>query len=118
LTNDPGSEAGGQKLRRSYFAAAAAWLLASARRSVFLRRVARFLTLSLPLQCPIGPHQTRFARKAQPFLTIVPPAIDVPKMDRDRFAGGVAAAAAPFMDRKRLFTAWNHSVVRHGLRSS
>ena len=39
---------------QGYFAAAAAVLLASARRSVFLRRTARFFTLSLPLQCPIG----------------------------------------------------------------
>jgi len=36
-----------------YFAASAAVLFASASRSVFLRRVARFFTLSLPLQCPI-----------------------------------------------------------------
>jgi hypothetical protein len=36
----------------AYFAAAFA--LASASRSVFLRRLACFLALSLPLQCPIG----------------------------------------------------------------
>jgi hypothetical protein len=33
----------------AYFAAAAAFVFASARRSVFFRRVARFFTLSLPL---------------------------------------------------------------------
>ena len=47
------------RTRSGYLAEAAAVLFASARRSVFLRRTARFLTLSLPLQCPIDPHQTR-----------------------------------------------------------
>jgi len=37
-----------------YFAAAGVLLFASASRSVFLRRAARFFTLSLPLQCPIS----------------------------------------------------------------
>ena len=40
-------------------------LLASARRSVFLRRRARFFTLSLPLQCPIELHQTPAAWQYQ-----------------------------------------------------
>ena len=48
-----------------YFAAAAAVLFASARRSVFLRRTARFFTLSLPLQCPIGAQRTRSAHGCQ-----------------------------------------------------
>ncbi len=43
-----------------YFAAA--WLFARARRSVFLRRTARFFTLSLPLQCPIGSRNTHAPR--------------------------------------------------------
>ena len=43
--------------RRDYFAATAGFALlalASARRSVFFRRLARVFTLSLPLLCPIG----------------------------------------------------------------
>lgn len=48
--------------RAGYFAAgAAALLFASARRSVFRRRVARFLTLSWPLLCPM-----RITRHALP----------------------------------------------------
>src|SRR5437870_8397421 len=47
------------------YLAALALLFASASRSVFLRRAARFLTLSLPLQCPIGREHTRFARACQ-----------------------------------------------------
>ena len=50
-----------QAVPRGYFAGAAL-LFASARRSSFRRRAARFFTLSLPLQCPIGRHQTRSRR--------------------------------------------------------
>ena len=38
----------------AYYFAAAFFFFASARRSVFFRRFARFLALSLPLLCPIN----------------------------------------------------------------
>ena len=53
-----------------YFAALAL-LFARARRSVFLRRTPRFLTLSLPLQCPIGLHHTRLGRRCQAVLQLL-----------------------------------------------
>ena len=56
--------------------------LASARRSAFFRRLARFLKLSLPLLCPINVN----------FRPVVVP------WQRDETAAGVCAvvAAAPF----------------------
>jgi len=55
--------------KSSYFAAAAeadvGAAAATARRSFFCRRFARFFALSLPLLCPIQPHQTRSRRQYQ-----------------------------------------------------
>ena len=56
--------------------------LASARRSVFFRRVARFLTLSLPLLCPINVN----------FRPLVLP------WQRDETEAGVCAVAAAAFD--------------------
>src|SRR5439155_7157844 len=42
--------------RSSDYFAGFCFFFASARRSVFLRRAARFLTLSLPWLCPIRPY--------------------------------------------------------------
>ena len=63
-SSDTGSRAGSPA---DYFAAAAALIFASARRSIFLRRTARFLTLSLPLQCPIGLNKHALAMSAKLF---------------------------------------------------
>ena len=56
---------------RYFFAFFVAFALASARRSVFLRRAARFLTLSLPWLFPIRPPPSPFrACQSQPDTTL------------------------------------------------
>jgi hypothetical protein len=48
------------KLKSQGFYFADFFFFASARRSVFFRRLARFLALSLPLLCPIIPNTLPF----------------------------------------------------------
>ena len=53
----------------AYFGACAA-SLAVCKRSPFVRRALRFLTLSLPLLCPIGGHQTSIAGRCQALFAV------------------------------------------------
>ena len=53
------------KIRNRRYFAAFCFFFASARRSVFLRRDARFLTLSLPWLFPIRPQHSPFLRRFQ-----------------------------------------------------